>query len=82
MDIKIARNIALKEISRKKRELSLNELGDAGYDESIEERIESLVDLEKAFSILSEEERQIVILRIGSGLKHKQIAEILDLKPA
>lgn len=43
---------------------------------------ESSVDrmiLEKAFEILEFEERQIVILHALTGMKHKEIAELLDI---
>ncbi len=37
------------------------------------------VVLEAAFSILTDEERRIVMLHVLSGLKHREIAQILEL---
>lgn len=39
--------------------------------------VEQRVTLEKAFDVLSAEERQIVMLHAVTGLKHKEIGEIL-----
>lgn len=37
------------------------------------------VVLEAAFSILTDEERRIIMLHVLSGLKHREIAQILEL---
>ncbi|MBR2716874.1 MAG: sigma-70 family RNA polymerase sigma factor, partial [Oscillospiraceae bacterium] len=43
----------------------------------IEDREDRIV-LETAFRVLSEEERQIIMLHAVSGLKHREISELLQ----
>ena len=49
----------------------------AGVDET--DRNTDRIVLEKAMDILAFDERQIVILHAMTGLKHREIAEILDI---
>lgn len=41
--------------------------------------VETRIWLEQLFSVLSEEERNIVIMHLVEGLKHREIADLLDI---
>ena len=72
----IARNLALNELNKRKRESSTdfndNEFGN--YEISDNNLI-----LEQAFKCLNEVERQIVILHVLGGMKHRETADMLDM---
>ena len=75
----IARNQALLVCRERKTHVSLETLeNDTQYAEKDEELLSSLT-LFDALRTLSEEEKQIVLLRIESGLKCKEIAELLHI---
>ena len=54
-------------------------LPDISTDFSFVQNTDSRLLLEKLFSILSDDEKQIVVLHVTGGLKHREIAEILEL---
>jgi RNA polymerase sigma factor (sigma-70 family) len=76
--IRVSRNMALDVYRKKKRELT-------GFDDDYFERVhyfsedplEKMV-LAKYLALLDSEERQIVILKEISGMKHKEIAKIIE----
>ena len=71
--LSITRNLALDEYRHRKYEVSDDELEEAETTDEIPfEELEAL-------SVLDDEEKQIVLLKIYSKLKHKQIAEILGI---
>lgn len=77
----IARNLHYSNVRKDKRNISLEpeEISDNkrfSYVTDINDRIV----LEGVLSLLSEEEREIVMLYAVSGMKHKEIAESLGLK--
>lgn len=75
----IARNQALRLCRDRKAYIPLEELeNDARYGEKDEDLLSSLTMFD-ALRTLSEEEQQIVLLRIESGLKFKEIAELLHI---
>ena len=75
----IARNQALLVCRDRKTHVPLETLeNDTQYAEKDEELLSSLT-LFDALRTLSEEEQQIVLLRIESGLKCKEIAELLQI---
>ena len=49
------------------------------HEQSVEQEIETRAVLDMALDVLDGQERQIVVLHALTGLKHKEIAEILDL---
>ncbi len=74
--LRIVRNLSLMKLREKSSsEVTLDEV----YNPSYESDPSDTLALEAALKILSEEERQIVILHIVSGLKHREIAAILEL---
>ena len=77
----IARNLYLSKLRKEKREVNLDsEIIEDNLDFSYVKDYEDRIVLETALNILDKEEREIVLLYAVSGLKHKEIAELLDLK--
>lgn len=76
----IARNICLAKYRRKKRYsgVSVDEVKEPLDFSQIEDREDRIV-LETAFEVLSEEECRIIILHAVSGMKHREIGELLQL---
>lgn len=76
----IARNLCYMRLRGRKREsdLSLDDLEQGELCPQIEGAVDRLV-LKSALNILSEEERQIVLLRAGAGMKHREIASSLKM---
>ncbi|WP_430787246.1 RNA polymerase sigma factor [Virgibacillus flavescens] len=77
--ITVSRNTALDLYRKKKRELT-------GFEDDYFERLEYLTEdpldkmvLAKYLELLDSEERQIVIMKDISGMKHREIAEIIDM---
>lgn len=81
--LRIARNYALLKLRDQKKHQALSA-------EEMEQWLETQYQLdhddklllEAAMSVLTDEERQIVSLHSLSGLKHREIADLLDLKLA
>ena len=76
--LSIARNIAIDYYRKRKFECDTDEITDAGmrFDEST---VLSSMEVKKALDNLSDEERQIVTLKVYAGLKHREIAELLGI---
>lgn len=76
----IARNICLMKFRRQKHYSAVRpeEIAEAPDCRQIEDREDRIV-LETAFQVLSREECQIIILHAVSGIKHREISEILCL---
>lgn len=77
----IAKNLYLSKIRKDKRVVNLetDEIEDSTKFSYVTDNEDRIV-LQTALDVLSEEERQIVILYAVSGLKHKEIAESIGLK--
>lgn len=77
----VTRNFCLKSLKKNQRSVSREEdwerYEEEGSDEA--EQTEKRLIILELLSSLSEEERQIVTLHAVSGLKHRQIAELLDI---
>ena len=76
----IARNICLAKYRMKKRftGVSVDEVKEPLDFSQIEDREDRIV-LETAFEVLTEEECRIIILHAVSGMKHREIGELLRL---
>ncbi len=72
----IARNTALTFVSKKNREKTglIDQLEESSY--RIEDQVEKKSKIDKALSVLNEQERQTVLM-FNSGYKHREIAQIL-----
>ena len=76
----ITRNICMMKFRQSKKDsgLSIEDLGQGTVLSSIESR-EDRIMLETALSALSREECQIIMLHAVSGLKHREISEMLQM---
>ncbi|OPZ94966.1 MAG: ECF RNA polymerase sigma factor SigH [Firmicutes bacterium ADurb.Bin419] len=72
----IARNNAVSAIRKTSREQELNIQKDNNTTSLL---IDSKINAMEMLSVLSEDQREIVILHAISGLKHKEIAKLLDI---
>lgn len=76
----IARNLYVSKLRKQKREVNLDsEIIENDLNFSYVKDYEDKLVLETALDILNKEEREIVLLYAVSGLKHKEIAENLEL---
>lgn len=75
----IARNYALMEYRRRKKEVIIDPVeSEALFGSVTEEPDDKNPVLEAALKCLTEDEREIVFLHINGDLKHREIAEILN----
>lgn len=76
----IARNICLMKFRKKKHAsvVSFEEMQETPDCSKIKDREDRIV-LETAFRILTHEECQIIVLHAVTGLKHREISELLQL---
>lgn len=77
----IVKNLALMKFRERKRaggELP-DDLSESSTGERTDQCVTNRVILEAALELLGEEERQIVLLHAVSGLRHREIAEWLEL---
>ena len=75
---RIAKNLALTLIAKRNRETILEDNERGGYSDT-EKDTENKMMLESALNLLTEKERETVLL-FNSGLKHREIAEVFDEK--
>ena len=71
----IAKNIIRDKLRSRTQTVELLEEPDYSAIENTEQRM----IIKALFSILSDEEKQIVILHAAQGMKHREIAQILDI---
>lgn len=79
---RIARNLII-DLSRKKKEYSIEYYEEIQTDENYEEAIDrqdSMEKVKRALAKLKDEERQIIILRYFEEISHAEIAKILGIK--
>jgi RNA polymerase sigma-70 factor (ECF subfamily) len=76
----ITRNVCMSHFRENARQIALEETGAALREENDEVRgREDRIVLETAMSALTEQERQIVMLHALSGLKHREIGQLMGL---
>ena len=78
----IAKSLAINEYNRNKRDLPTDfsePTMQKPYIDNNFTRIENRQILEKAFEVLNERERGIVLLHAVKGIKHKDIAEVYEI---
>ena len=75
----IVRNLALMRIRQAKKSQPIDEINDiSDWDCFADQSIDRMI-LEAVFSTLANEERQIIMLHSIGGMKHREIAEILEI---
>ena len=76
----VARNLALMKLRQSARQTELSDQEwDAIPDDSARLSPEDRQVLQTALAVLSDEERQVVLLHAVTGLKHREIAALLEL---
>lgn len=76
----IARNLSLMELRRGTRETTLGEEEWCTVPaESPRVTAEDRIVLEEALATLTDDERRVIMLHVTSGLKHREIASLLEL---
>ena len=74
----IARHLALTKLRGRGKDLPLEEW-DTLPDLSPIENVEQRLVLETLFQILSTEEKEILVMHVAAGLKHREIAAVLEM---
>ena len=79
--MKIGKNLFLMEKRKKKPEpiSDPENKKDVRIDWDSVENVETRIFLEQLFQVLTEEEREIVVMHVTAGFRHREIAEILDI---
>ena len=77
--LKITRNLALNALQKRRREMTCESPIDENTADETEAKPLSALE---SLSLLSEEERQIVVLKLDGGQTHKQIASLLGISTA
>jgi RNA polymerase sigma-70 factor (ECF subfamily) len=75
--ITIARNLAINEFNKRKREYNVNETENEVIFGSVESNSEKELIVMELLNILKDEEKQIVIMHVLGDLKHREIAKML-----
>ena len=78
---RVSRNLALDIVRKEKRRMRLNEGIDERHERSPEATATLRVDLGRAYTKLSPEQREVVFLKVQEGLSYKEIADTIG-KPA
>lgn len=77
--ITITKNLALMKIRKNKNHMDVDELKEILADNKGINEIENQLLVNTVFSYITDEERNILILHSVSGLKHREIAKMLEL---
>lgn len=75
----IAKNLCYSHIRRQKTNVDITEMYDLQSIENISNDIENKLIINSLFTKISDEERNIIVLYNVTGLKHKEIAKLLNL---
>ena len=80
---KIARNLALMRLRKaENKNISFDELFHVEDPHNAYREMENHMVLDKVLRLLTDSERQIVMLHALSGLKHREVADLLDIPQA
>jgi len=76
--VRIAKNLAINEFNRRKREM-LIDLNDQEYIlGSVPSTVENEILISQIFTVLSDIEKEIVLLHVVGDLKHREIAKLVN----
>ena len=80
----IARNLSLNMLAKRRRSATCEISLDNGADVAEQDEFLGYFSMQEldALSILDEEERQIVVMKLDCGMKHRDIAAFLDIGEA
>lgn len=76
--VTIARNLAINEYNKRKREFKIDPQSDEYIFGSVDDNSEQKMIMEELLDKLKEQEREVVILHVIGDLKHREIASILN----
>lgn len=76
--LSITRNMSLDYLKKRKKEDITDEIT-VPSNSKFEEEIASTIEFQKMIEPLDEIEKQIIVLHITAGIKHKQIGKVLEL---
>lgn len=76
--VTIARNLAINEFNRRKKETSIDIQSNEMFFGKTESRSENQILIEQIFKVLNDTEREIVLLHVVGDLKHREIAKLLN----
>ncbi len=77
--ITITKNLCLEKMRKSKHEEALPEFSDYSVRFSKEMNVDDKLLIESCLNLLKLNERKIVVLHIVAGLKHREIAELLNM---
>jgi len=73
----MARNLAINSAKKLRTDLSLDDIGEVAH--SPFDGIVQQMDIDNALKSLNSESRQIVLLHVIGGFKHREIAEMMEI---
>lgn len=76
----IAKNLCYMHLRKNKVIIDIDDIYNIDSGEKINNKVENKIMLKALFEKINDEDRNIIVLHVVSGLKHKEIAKILDLK--
>ena len=77
--VTIARNLALNEYNKRKKDLNIDITVDEYVFGSVEDSSEKEMMIKEMLTTLDSTEREIVVLHVIGDLKHREIAEVMDV---
>lgn len=77
--LRITRNLAVTKLREKNKNAEYNEAAGEKIDLSSLHDAEKRLLIENLFTILSDEEKQILVLHAVGGIKHREIANLMEL---
>lgn len=77
--LRIARNLSMTKLREKTKNTEYNEVAGEEIDLSSLHDAEKRLLIENLFKILSDEEKQILVLHAVGGMKHREIAKLMDI---
>lgn len=78
---RVSRNLSLDIVRKEKRRMRLNEGLDESTPASPETTVSLRVDLGRAYTKLTPEQREVVFLKVQEGLSYKEIADAIGKPP-
>lgn len=75
----ITRNLALSRLRQRGKDLALDDSRDTTPDFSMVDNAEQRLVLEALFRVLTTEEKEILVMHVANGLKHREIATVLEM---
>jgi len=75
----IAKNLCYMKLRGKKETVDIDDMYDLSCNDKTGEKVENKLILKTIFQKINDEDRNIIVLHVVTGLKHREIAKMLDL---